>query len=216
MIAMIQKFLTLADSRRGRIFAAWFYQALTAICEGAIYYTLFLVIQDVIRAEFSVSELWQYGLRFLGCTLLQMLFYHLTISLERPVSYAMMRDERLSVAAALKKRPLHWFTKENNSRMTALFTTDIGLIEMKVIEIIAGVVSGLVMTVVFAVMLMTVDARMALLLLVGLLPRYGAVCFLSAQHDAPWCAQTTGPGRHDPRHAGDDTGDGNHQSLCSD
>lgn len=180
MIAMIQKFLTLADSRRGRIFAAWFYQALTAICEGAIYYTLFLVIQDVIRAEFSVSELWQYGLRFLGCTLLQMLFYHLTISLERPVSYAMMRDERLSVAAALKKRPLHWFAKENNSRMTALFTTDIGLIEMKVIEIIAGVVSGLVMTVVFAVMLMTVDARMALLLLVGLLP--GMVLYVFFQH----------------------------------
>ena len=31
MIAMIQKFLTLAGSRRGRIFAAWFFQALTAI-----------------------------------------------------------------------------------------------------------------------------------------------------------------------------------------
>ena len=41
---------------------------------------------------------------------------------------------------------------------------------MNIMEIIAGFVSSMIMTVVFALMLLSVDWRMALLLFVGIIP----------------------------------------------
>lgn len=43
---------------------------------------------------------------------------------------------------------------------------------MNIMEIIAGFVSSMIMTVVFALMLLSVDWRMALLLFVGIIPGY--------------------------------------------
>ena len=38
MIAMIRKFLDLAGERKKQLYLAWLFQALTSICEGAIYF----------------------------------------------------------------------------------------------------------------------------------------------------------------------------------
>lgn len=43
---------------------------------------------------------------------------------------------------------------------------------MNIMEIIAGFVSSMIMTVVFALMLLSVDWRMALLLFAGIIPGY--------------------------------------------
>ena len=101
-----------------------------------------------------------------------MLFYYFTIAKQRPVSYAMMRDERLSIAAKIKQFPLYYFTKDKISQLTSLFTTDLSFVEMNIMEIIAGFVSSMIMTVVFALMLLSVDWRMALLLFAGIIPGY--------------------------------------------
>lgn len=45
MIAMIRKFLDLAGERKKQLYLAWLFQALTSICEGAIYFMLFLAIK---------------------------------------------------------------------------------------------------------------------------------------------------------------------------
>ncbi len=40
MIAMIRKFLDLAGERKKQLYLAWLFQALTSICEGAIYFIM--------------------------------------------------------------------------------------------------------------------------------------------------------------------------------
>ena len=165
MIAMIRKFLNLAGERKKQLYLAWLFQALTSVCEGAIYFTLFLVLRDILNGSFTRESLLRYSLTFLAYTVLHFVFYYFTIAKQRPVSYAMMRDERLSIAAKIKRFPLHYFTKDKISQLTSLFTTDLGFVEMNIMEIMA-------MTVIFALMLLIVDWRMALLLLVGIIPGY--------------------------------------------
>ena len=172
MIAMIRKFLDLAGERKKQLYLAWLFQSLTSICEGAIYFTLFLVLRDILNGSFTRESLLQYSLTFLAYTVLHFVFYYFTIAKQRPVSYAMMRDERLSIAAKIKRFPLHYFTKDKISQLTSLFTTDLGFVEMNIMEIIAGFISSMAMTVIFALMLLIVDWRMALLLLVGIIPGY--------------------------------------------
>lgn len=113
-----------------------------------------------------------FSLMFLVYTVLHFVFYYFTIAKQRPVSYAMMRDERLSIAAKIKQFPLYYFTKDKISQLTSLFTTDLSFVEMNIMEIIAGFVSSMIMTVVFALMLLSVDWRMALLLFAGIIPGY--------------------------------------------
>lgn len=172
MIAMIRKFLDLAGERKKQLYLAWLFQALTSICEGAIYFMLFLAIKDILGGSFTREKLIQYSLMFLVYTVLHFVFYYFTIAKQRPVSYAMMRDERLSIAAKIKQFPLHYFTKDKISQLTSLFTTDLSFVEMNIMEIIAGFVSSMIMTVVFALMLLSVDWHMALLLFVGIIPGY--------------------------------------------
>lgn len=172
MIAMIRKFLDLAGERKKQLYLAWLFQALTSICEGTIYFTLFLVLRDILNGSFTKESLLRYSLTFLAYTVLHFVFYYFTIAKQRPVSYAMMRDERLSIAAKIKRFPLHYFTKDKISQLTSLFTTDLGFVEMNIMEIIAGFISSMAMTVIFALMLLIVDWRMALLLLVGIIPGY--------------------------------------------
>lgn len=172
MIAMIRKFLNLAGERKKQLYLAWLFQALTSVCEGASYFTLFLVLRDILNGSFTRESLLRYSLTFLAYTVLHFVFYYFTIAKQRPVSYAMMRDERLSIAAKIKRFPLHYFTKDKISQLTSLFTTDLGFVEMNIMEIIAGFISSMAMTVIFALMLLIVDWRMALLLLVGIIPGY--------------------------------------------
>ena len=172
MIAMIRKFLDLAGERKKQLYLAWLFQALTSICEGAIYFMLFLAIKDILGGSFTREKLIQYSLMFLVYTVLHFVFYYFTIAKQRPVSYAMMRDERLSIAAKIKQFPLYYFTKDKISQLTSLFTTDLSFVEMNIMEIIAGFVSSMIMTVVFALMLLSVDWRMALLLFAGIIPGY--------------------------------------------
>ena len=172
MIAMIRKFLNLAGERKKQLYLAWLFQALTSVCEGAIYFTLFLVLRDILNGSFTRESLLRYSLTFLAYTVLHFVFYYFTIAKQRPVSYPMMRDERLSIAAKIKRFPLHYFTKDKISQLTSLFTTDLGFVEMNIMEIIAGFISSMAMTVIFALMLLIVDWRMALLLLVGIIPGY--------------------------------------------
>ena len=172
MIAMIRKFLELAGERKKQLYLAWLFQALTSICEGAIYFMLFLAIKDILGGSFTREKLIQYSLMFLVYTVLHFVFYYFTIAKQRLVSYAMMRDERLSIAAKIKQFPLYYFTKDKISQLTSLFTTDLSFVEMNIMEIIAGFVSSMIMTVVFALMLLSVDWRMALLLFVGIIPGY--------------------------------------------
>ena len=150
MIAMIRKFLDLAGERKKQLYLAWLFQALTSICEGAIYFMLFLAIKDILGGSFTREKLIQYSLMFLVYTVLHFVFYYFTIAKQRPVSYAMMRDERLSIAAKIKQFPLYYFTKDKISQLTSLFTTDLSFVEMNIMEIIAGFVSSMIMTVVFA------------------------------------------------------------------
>ena len=98
MIAMIRKFLDLAGERKKQLYLAWLFQALTSICEGAIYFMLFLAIKDILGGSFTKEKLMQYSLMFLVYTVLHFVFYYFTIAKQRPVSYAMMRDERLSIS----------------------------------------------------------------------------------------------------------------------
>lgn len=172
MISMIQKFLDLAGKRKKQLCLAWLFQALTSICEGAIYFTLFLVLRDILNGSFTRESLLRYSLTFLTYTVLHFVFYYFTIAKQRPVSYAMMRDERLSIATKIKRFPLHYFTKDKISQLTSLFTTDLGFVEMNIMEIIAGFISSVAMTAIFALMLLIVDWRMALLLLVGIIPGF--------------------------------------------
>ena len=70
MIAMIRKFLDLADERKKQLYLAWLFQALTSICEGAIYFMLFLAIKDILGGSFTKEKLMQYSLMFLVYTVL--------------------------------------------------------------------------------------------------------------------------------------------------
>lgn len=109
---MIRKFLELAGERKKQLYLAWLFQALTSICEGAIYFMLFLAIKDILGGSFTREKLIQYSLMFLVYTVLHFVFYYFTIAKQRLVSYAMMRDERLSIAA-----------KSNSFRYTTLQKT---------------------------------------------------------------------------------------------
>ena len=60
MIAMIRKFLDLAGERKKQLYLAWLFQALTSICEGAIYFMLFLAIKDILGGSFTKEKLMQY------------------------------------------------------------------------------------------------------------------------------------------------------------
>lgn len=173
MIAMIRKFLDLAGERKKQLYLAWLFQALTSICEGAIYFMLFLAIKDILGGTFTREKLMQYSFMFLIYTVLHFVFYYFTIAKQRPVSYAMMRDERLSIAAKNQTVSALLLYKMNKiSQLTSLFTTDLSFVEMNIMEIIAGFVSSMIMTVVFALMLLSVDWRMALLLFAGIIPGY--------------------------------------------
>lgn len=63
MIAMIRKFLDLAGERKKQLYLAWLFQALTSICEGAIYFMLFLAIKDILGGSFTREKLMQYTLQ---------------------------------------------------------------------------------------------------------------------------------------------------------
>ena len=80
-------------SAKKQLYLAWLFQALTSICEGAIYFMLFLAIKDILDGSFTREKLIQYSLMFLVYTVLHFVFYYFTIAKQRPVSYAMMRDE---------------------------------------------------------------------------------------------------------------------------
>ena len=98
---------------------------------------LFLAIKDILGGSFTKEKLMQYSLMFLVYTVLHFVFYYFTIAKQRPVSYAMMRDERLSIAAKIKQFPLYYFTKDKISQLTSLFTTDLSFVEMNIMEIIS-------------------------------------------------------------------------------
>ena len=60
MIAMIRKFLDLAGERKKQLYLAWLFQALTSICEGAIYFMLFLAIKDILGGSFAFTQPFDY------------------------------------------------------------------------------------------------------------------------------------------------------------
>ena len=102
MIAMIRKFLDLAGERKKQLYLAWLFQALTSICEGAIYFTLFLVLRDILNGSFTRESLLQYSLTFLAYTVLHFVFYYFTIAKQRPVSYA-MNGSRLQLKLSVSR-----------------------------------------------------------------------------------------------------------------
>lgn len=187
MKTILKKFLNLCGSHKKQLYLAWLFQVLTSICEGAIYFTLFLVIRELLTGTFSGESLLRYSLYFLIYTVLHFVFYDLTASKQRPISYTVMKEERLSLTEKVKGFPLRYFSKNRISQLTSLFTTDMGFVEMQVMEIVAGVVSAIVMTTVCAIMLLVVQWKLALLLLVGLIP--GCFFYLKAGAAMERCGQ---------------------------
>ncbi|MDC7126291.1 MAG: ABC transporter ATP-binding protein [Spirochaetales bacterium] len=170
MIEMIKKFLKLSGKKKKNLYIAWFFQLLTSMCEGGIYFTLFYVIKDLLSGDFSRTSVKYFGISFLVYTLVHMLVYFGTVINQRPVAYAIMRDERLNAANTIKGFPLYFFSKDKISQLTSLFTTDLTFAEMNIMEVISGFVSSIIMTIVFSLMLLFIDYRMALLLLLGIIP----------------------------------------------
>ena len=78
MISMIQKFLDLAGKRKKQLCLAWLFQALTSICEGAIYFTLFLVLRDILNGSFTRESLLRYSPYFpdLYCPAFRFLLFY--------------------------------------------------------------------------------------------------------------------------------------------
>lgn len=87
MIAMIRKFLDLAGERKKQLYLAWLFQALTSICEGAIYFMLFLAIKDILDGSFTREKLIQYSLCF--WFILSCILFFITLRLQNSVRYLM-------------------------------------------------------------------------------------------------------------------------------
>ena len=87
MIAMIRKFLDLAGERKKQLYLAWLFQALTSICEGAIYFMLFLAIKDILGGSFTKEKLMQYSLMFLVYT--DCILFFITLRLQNSARYLM-------------------------------------------------------------------------------------------------------------------------------
>lgn len=63
MKTILKKFLNLCGSHKKQLYLAWLFQVLTSICEGAIYFTLFLVIRELLTGTFSGESLLRYMLQ---------------------------------------------------------------------------------------------------------------------------------------------------------
>ena len=87
MIAMIRKFLNLAGERKKQLYLAWLFQALTSVCEGAIYFTLFLVLRDILNGSFTRESLLRYSLTF--WPILSCISFSITLRLQNSARYLM-------------------------------------------------------------------------------------------------------------------------------
>jgi ATP-binding cassette subfamily B protein len=90
-------------------------------------------------------------------------------------AYAMMGEARLRVADHLRRLPMGWFGRQRGGDLGARLTSDLEVVEHLWSHFLGVFVSGLAMPLFLVLFLFWVDARLALVLLIGLPPAFAAL-----------------------------------------
>lgn len=89
--------------------------------------------------------------------------------LQTHAGYFMAADRRISIADRLKSVPMGFFSANSLGQISGVCTTVVGSIETMVPMVLVNILSGLITTAVFAVLILVFDWRIGLIALAGIL-----------------------------------------------
>ena len=130
---------------------------------------IYFVVLALIGGEHSAKTAWL----ALICELISIFGGAVTASyskmLQTHAGYFMAADRRISIADRLKSVPMGFFNQNSLGQLSGVCTTVIGSIESMVPMVLVNILSGLITTAVFAVLILVFDWRIGLIALAGIL-----------------------------------------------
>ena len=88
--------------------------------------------------------------------------------LQTHAGYFMAADRRISIANRLKSVPMGFFNENSLGQVSGVCTTVVGSIESMVPMVLVNILGGLIMTAVFAALILAFDWRIGLIVLAGI------------------------------------------------
>ena len=129
---------------------------------------IYLVIQALIGQKTGGSTAWL----ALICVLISVFGGAVTASnskmYQTHAGYFMAADRRISIADRMKSVPMGFFNANSLGQVSGVCTTVVGTIESMVPMVLVNILSGLITTIVFAVVLVVFDWHIGLIALCGI------------------------------------------------
>ena len=168
MIEAFRKIWAFSGEERGNInrsVAVSVLNALLQMCQvGAIY----LVVRGLVEGSVSASIGWVALVLVLVSIFGGAVTASRSKALQTHAGYFMAANRRISIADRLKSVPMGYFNESSLGQLAGVCTTVVGSIESMVPMVLVNILSGLITTAVFAVVILVFDWRIGLITLAGI------------------------------------------------
>lgn len=167
MIQTLKKIWAFAGKERSNInksVALGFVYALFSMLEvGAIY----LVLSAVLEGDKNPQNAWN-GLGLLIASILGRATMKYFSQLQQThAGYFMAANKRIQIADKLKRVPMGYFNENSLGELTGVTTTVLETVEMVAPMILVNVLTGLINSLIFALMILVFDWRIGLIVVIG-------------------------------------------------
>ena len=168
MIDAFRKIWLFAGDERKNIDRSVAVSFISAVLQMFQVAAIYLVITALTAGENSGRIAWL----ALACELISIFGGAVTASISKMyqthAGYFMAADRRISIAERMKSVPMGFFTDNSLGQVSGVCTTVVSSIETMVPIVLVNILSGLITTAVFAVMILIFDWRIGLITLAGI------------------------------------------------
>lgn len=167
----------LSGARDARLMRGLAWAAAEGVLAALPYFLLYDLLRDVMLGRAAPARMLFIALAMAACLALRMLAGRRSLPLIFTGAYAMMAQARLRVADHLRRLPMGWFAGQRAGDLGGRLTADLELVENLWSHFLGVFVSGLVTPVCLLLLLCWIDARLALVALLGLPLALGALAW---------------------------------------
>lgn len=146
---------------------------------GAIYFVIVALTQN----DKSTNTIWS----SLSLMILSIIGNGITSNFSKlqqtHAGYFMVADKRISIGNKLKSVPMGYFNNNSLGEVTGVCTTVLGNIETLVPMVLVNILSGLVGTIVFALMICIFDFHIGFIVIIGILMYFIAISLMEKKSE---------------------------------
>lgn len=167
-MSMLEDVVRIAGRQPYRVYRGIGLRVLAQACSIAPFFLAWLGLQWVLAGSAGSAEWWGLGLALGACLIGQLLFSHFGQMDCFIGAYDLMMSYRAALTDHLRLVPLGFFHQRRIGELAATLTDDVKRVEDVFTHLIAEVIAGISVPLIFCLLLVWVDWRLTLSLLVTL------------------------------------------------